>query len=315
MKKIFFFLLAFFVACNTAYSQLSLADGDKLTVELAGAVTTNEATFIVRYDSVTAFGTTNGTTAANVVNNQTGSSVTLNSVELYNNDTASVTATFKLDATTDYTLRKVTLSSGDSLRWDSNGLSVVNSNGEKKSTTTSLERVGAANGTGVVATEAGSSFLHVTTLTLTNTPITMADEAGVVAYGGLKIYDFPEGSVNIIGARVKGTLTLSAAGINANWDGDTSVGTVTASNNATLTSTEANVIPSTATPQASSSSTTGNSQSTLTQSGTVIDGTTTAADLYLNFLVDDADHDVTSTATNIICNGTIQIIWVDQGDY
>jgi hypothetical protein len=35
--------------------------------------------------------------------------------------------------------------------------------------------------------------------------------------------------------------------------------------------------------------------------------------VYLNILVDDADHDVTSTACNIIANGTITLVWENYG--
>lgn len=171
--------------------------------------------------------------------------------------------------------------------------------------------VGAAAGTGVAATEGGNGIVQSTTLTFTNAAVTLADEAGVVAYGGLKVYDMPAGNIVVLGAVSDLALTLSAAGVNADWDGDFGVGTVTASNNATLSSTEQNIIPTTATPQAVSSATTADGESTAVA---VIDGTATAADIYLNFLVDDADHDVTSTPTNIVVNGTLKLFWMNLGD-
>ena len=93
------------------------------------------------------------------------------------------------------------------------------------------------------------------------------------------------------------------------------LGTVTATSDATLATTEQNLIPTTATPQASASATTANAQSTATESGAIFDGTTTPVDVYLNLLVDDADHDVTGTATNIIVNGTITLYYANLGDY
>ena len=110
-------------------------------------------------------------------------------------------------------------------------------------------------------------------------------------------------------------LTKSSAGVNDDWDGDVALGTVTATNDATLQTTEANIVPSTATPQASSGATTANAQSTTTEVPLIIDGTTTAGDVFLNFLVDDADHDVTTTACNLICNGTVKLTWINLGDY
>ena len=178
-----------------------------------------------------------------------------------------------------------------------------------------LVGVGAAAGTGVAAVENGNGALHKTVLTLTNTPVVLADEAGVVAYGGLKIYDFPEGFIHFFGATANLTLGKSAAGVNADWDGDFALGTVTASNNATLASTEQDLIPTTATPQATASLTTATGVSTTTEASKILDGHTTAKDVFLNILVDDADHDVTTTPTNIVVNGTITLLWANLGDY
>ena len=168
-----------------------------------------------------------------------------------------------------------------------------------------------ASGTGVVAT---SEELQVRTLllTLTDVDVAMADEAGVVAYGSLKIADMPEGVITFLGGVCDLDLTKSSAGVNADWDGDIGVGTAAADNSATLSGTEQNIVTATATPQAVAGVTTGNAHG-----GTpaTIDGTSTAADVYLNVLVDDADHDVTSTPCNLIANGTIKITYVVLGDY
>jgi hypothetical protein len=45
-----------------------------------------------------------------------------------------------------------------------------------------------------------------------------------------------------------------------------------------------------------------------------LDGTDTAVDLFLNFLVDDTDHDVTTTPANLIVSGTITLHWINLGD-
>lgn len=173
---------------------------------------------------------------------------------------------------------------------------------------------GTANGSGVVATERGNGVIHRTVLTLTNTPVAMNDEAGIVAYGGLKVYDCPKGAILILGAVADLELTLSSTGINSNWNGDFAIGTATAGNDATLAATEQDILPTTATPQAASNYTTATGQSTATENK-VHDGTTTPIDVFLNFLVDDSDHDVNSTPCNIICNGTITLIWTNMGDY
>lgn len=170
---------------------------------------------------------------------------------------------------------------------------------------------GVANGTGVVAEEGGSGIVNRTVLRFTNTPIPLLDAAGVVAYGGLRVYDMPEGNILILGATTDIALTKSSAGVIDAFDGDVGVGTVTASNNATLSLTEQNIIPTTATPQAVAGATTADAVST---ASVMLDGTATPVDVFLNFLVDDADHDVTTTPCNLIVNGTLTLVWAYLGD-
>lgn len=171
--------------------------------------------------------------------------------------------------------------------------------------------LGAAAGTGVTAETTGNGILNKTVVTFDEVVIPLADAAGVVAYGGLKFFDAPEGLLHVLGAVADLVVTKSSAGVNDTFDGDFAVGTVTASNNNTLSSTEANIIPSTATPQAVAGETTAKGVST---AAATLDGTATANDFYLNFLVDDADHDVTSTPANLVVSGTIVLHWVNLGD-
>lgn len=174
--------------------------------------------------------------------------------------------------------------------------------------------VGAKNGTGVAATEKGDGIIHKTVLTCTAVDVALTDEAGVVAYGSLKVYDMPEGAVRVLGCTSDIDLTKSSAGVNVDWDGDVGLGTTAADNDATLATTEQDLIPTTATPQAAAGATTANAQSTSTEDE-VFDGTGTAKDVYINLLVDDADHDVNGTPCNLILNGTITIVWANLGDY
>lgn len=173
--------------------------------------------------------------------------------------------------------------------------------------------IGAAAGTGVTAAETGFGRYKTTILTFVNTPVPLSDEAGVVAYGGLKVYDFPQGYIYIQSAVADLAITKSSAGVNDNWDGDIGVGTVTATNDGTLASTEQNIIPTTSTPQAVAGATTGDCVSTATEHA-IHDGTTTAVDLFVNLLVDDADHNVAGTPCNLILNGTLAINWIFMGD-
>lgn len=149
--------------------------------------------------------------------------------------------------------------------------------------------------------------------TLEDVDVTLADEAGVVAYGSVKLCDLPDGLVCIIGAVADLVVTKSSAGVNDDWDGDFGLGSAQAGNDATLGTTEQNVIPSTATPQAVAGATT--AKGVTATAGATLDGTASAVSLYLNFLVDDADHDVGGTPCNLVLNGTVRLSYIALGDY
>lgn len=166
---------------------------------------------------------------------------------------------------------------------------------------------------GVTVTEYGDGVFHKTVFTFTNAAIALTDAAGVVAWIGQKLYTFPQGFIYMQSAVLDLALTLSAAGVNADWDGDIAVGTAVNGEDGTLATTEQDIIPATATPQAAASATTGDAVSTATEHK-IHDGTSAAKALYLNVLVDDTDHDVTSTPTNMIFNGTLTVCWVHMGD-
>jgi hypothetical protein len=161
--------------------------------------------------------------------------------------------------------------------------------------------------TGLSLSEDGFGDFRKSTFTFTDMAIAMADEAGVVAYGSQKLYTFPLATVKIFGARADIALTKSSAGINATWDGDFGLGSTAAGNNAALATTEQNIIPTTATPQAVSGATTakGNNIADIA----VFDGNGSVLELFLNFLIDDADHDIGGTPGNLILNGTVEAWW------
>ena len=94
-------------------------------------------------------------------------------------------------------------------------------------------------------------------ITLAGAVVTLADEAGVVAHGGLKIYDFPVGNLAIIGA-VADCDVVAAGGIDV-----ASIGPMDGLNTAAA----------------------------------FLDGTGTAKDAFLNILIDDADQDGGGTVT------------------
>lgn len=165
--------------------------------------------------------------------------------------------------------------------------------------------------TGLTVSEDGFGPYRRTVLKFTNVAFTLTDVPSTVAYSGKKVYDFPLGNLLIFGAVADLVVTKSAAGVDLDAAGDFGVGTVTASNNATLSSTEQNIIPTTETLMAAGSA---NAKGMNIAAIAPLDGTATAIDLFLNFLVDDGDQDVTSTPTNLIVNGTLVVNWINLGD-
>lgn len=163
----------------------------------------------------------------------------------------------------------------------------------------------------VVATEYGDNLMHRTVLTCTDLPISLADDANVAQYGGVKVYEFPLGLIGTIMARMSGNLTLGVTGtfIDA-FTGKNALGSAAASTGATLTSTEATWLQETANATASSKVAAISSISIATQltesGGRVFDGRSTRAPVYLNFAIAD---NVSHTAGTGTFTGEISFTW------
>lgn len=176
--------------------------------------------------------------------------------------------------------------------------------------------VGAAGAATVSAAEYGDGVIHKTVLTCTALPITISDDAGVAQYGGAKVYDFPEGLIMTMGAVIDGALTLGVTGTIINtWAGGVALGTATATTGTTLTGTEADIMPEVDVAAATAKVAACDAVSVataLTESGARhLDGTGTAKDMFLNFVVDD---DATHTAGTGTFTGTITLLWANLGD-
>lgn len=170
--------------------------------------------------------------------------------------------------------------------------------------------VGAAAGTGVTATEYGGNGVHKTVLTLASLSITMTDAGANGSHGAQKVYDFPAGAIQILGCSYDLTTLAGAGGITDTAALVGSLGSVTNDTaDATLTSTEADLIASTTGTLSSGAGTLKKHGSVVT---TAFDGTTTAVDAFLNVSVPDAGSSADDTLT---VSGTITICWVNLGDY
>lgn len=182
---------------------------------------------------------------------------------------------------------------------------------------TDVAVVGAKNGSTLKVQEYGNGVINKTVITCTATPITIADDAGVAQYGGAgKIYDFPAGLLVTFGAVIDGSVTLGTTGTITNtWAGGVALGTATATTGATLTGTEADIMPEVDVAAATSKVAVVDAVSVataLTESGARwFDGTGTAKDLFLNLVVDDSASHTAGTGT---FTGTVTIMWAIIGD-
>lgn len=161
---------------------------------------------------------------------------------------------------------------------------------------TTTSGIGAVNGATVSAVENGTAVIHKTTLTLTATPITLTDDAGVGQYGGVKIYDFPAGNIHVLGAVIDADITLSESWWVDTIAGDVGLGTTAVTNGDALATTEQNLIATTEIAALASQIGPINAQSTGSATTGAAGGTD--SDLYLNIRIDDNSAHMPDVVTN-----------------
>lgn len=174
---------------------------------------------------------------------------------------------------------------------------------------TSGETDGAPNGTGVTARHETWGPLRRVTLTFTDVEVTVANTTGA-SFGSLKIYDCPEGNIRMMGGYSSFTFDWSGEDIAATGSGDYSLGT-TATADATLATTDVDVQASTAMldPFVAGVGT----GSGLLAAPANHDGSSTAKDIYINIIIDDADVD--DAASDVVTiNGTVVFTYLHLGD-
>jgi hypothetical protein len=172
---------------------------------------------------------------------------------------------------------------------------------------------GAVSGTLVTAIEKGSDTIHKTVLTCAAIDMgAVGDEAGQGQFASRKIYTFPKGVIAVLGATVKGTMTLTAPAING-WAGSVGLGVAALADHQDATNIVGQIFPAVAVTQAVlkvAAVKTVPAPTVLTESGARWqDGTSTAIPLYLSLLVtDNVAHDNTITGK---FTGTITFAWVN----
>ena len=176
--------------------------------------------------------------------------------------------------------------------------------------------LGLPNGTSVFATEDGEGLINKTILDLESTPISIASVTTGNGVGGVKIYDFPQGRILVLGTMADIILTIDAADqadyTDATPAGDVGVGSVTPANADALgtdatdddfsTATAFTMAAYSAAPQAPS------------EASLQFDGTSTALDMLITALVDAADIDDGITTTMYI-SGKVVCHWINLGDF
>lgn len=145
-----------------------------------------------------------------------------------------------------------------------------------------------------------------TKLTFAALSITMTDATTNGSHGTATIATFPAGRIAIWGASADLTTLAGAGGIGDTASVVMSVGSAAVgTDNATLTATEADVIPSTAATLAAGAGAMASGSATA-QAATVFDGSSTPLDLHLNVAVPDAGSSADDT---LAVTGDIFITW------
>lgn len=183
------------------------------------------------------------------------------------------------------------------------------------------------NNVGVVAsaiaanlfvTEMGDGIHHRTQLQFQNLPVTVANTTGA-SFGSALLYTFPQGLIFVKAFMAKfssiafNTTIGGGSAIGTGGSGDYSVGT-TATADATLSSTDVNLLPSTAMLDPFVGGLGSSNVGSYLAAGALFDGTATAIPAYLNVIIDDADVADASTST-VYFTGSAQITWEWNGDY
>lgn len=180
---------------------------------------------------------------------------------------------------------------------------------------TSAVGAGVKNGSTVAVSEGGDGITHQTTLTLTATLVPIISVTTGNGVGGIKIYDFPEGHIRVLGCVASLSLAVGSAKEADYTDntpqGDIGIGSVAPANADALGTDATDDDMGTAsafTMTAFVAATTNAPEAALN-----FDGSSTATDVYVNALVDAADVD-DDTTTEMEATGTVTLTWINLGD-
>lgn len=165
---------------------------------------------------------------------------------------------------------------------------------------------------GLSVIECGIGAVRQTVLNFDKFAVTTGNTTGA-SFGSAKIYSFPQGVINFLGCVAYfPEISWVGSSIADAGSGDYSIGT-TATADATLSGTEVNILPSTAMLDPFVGGVgRSNARSHLT-AATIIDGSTTALDAYLNVIIDDDDVSNGAADDDVLFTGQVIITWANLG--
>lgn len=156
--------------------------------------------------------------------------------------------------------------------------------------------------------EESDGLVRQTVFTVSSLAIAMTDATTAGSHGYQKLGDFPAGNIAILGTVTDLSVTGDGSAVASDASVVGSIGTVqTQTDNATLSTTEADIVASTAATLTTDVGAMAGKSTALA----VLDGTSSAKSAYLNFAIPDADSSGDGTLT---VTGTITMIWVNTGD-
>lgn len=176
---------------------------------------------------------------------------------------------------------------------------------------------GLPNGDTVFATEETSGIVNKTILDLGSTPVSVASITTGAGVGGVKIYDFPQGRILVLGTIADVILTIDAGDqadfTDATPEGDIGIGSVTPANADALgtDATDDDFSTATAFVMANYSDP---SVQVPSEASLQFDGTSAALDMFVTALVDAADIDDGVTST-VYISGKVICHWINLGDF
>lgn len=171
----------------------------------------------------------------------------------------------------------------------------------------------------VTAEELGNGIFHQTILNFAALPVVTGNTTGA-SFGSKAVYTFPAGRILILGnIAYFSTVTFNTAAgadgdIAGGGSGDYSMGS-TATADATLATTDVDLLPSTALLDPFVAGVGRSNVGSALAAAAQFDGTTTALSAYLNCIIDDADVADAAASDSVFFTGFSRITWAFLGDY